>query len=106
MDSHRTVMMVAGPYAKPGYVAHSNSSFPGLLKTVFRVLGLPPLNLFDAAAEDLSECFTATPDFRPYTVLPVDKAIFNPALAREPLDPKPGVRMDDPRELKRQHEGK
>jgi YVTN family beta-propeller protein len=106
VDSHRTVMLVAGPYAKPGYVAHNNSSFPGLLKTVFRALGLPPLNLFDAAATDLSECFTATPDFRPYTVLPEDKAIFNPARAREPLDPKPSAKMDDPRDLKREHDGK
>jgi YVTN family beta-propeller protein len=106
VDSHRTVMMVAGPYAKPGYVAHNNSSFPGMLKTVFKSLGLPPLNLFDAAATDLSECFTSTPDFRPYTVLPADKAIFDPARAREPMDPKPAPRMDDPRELKRQHDAK
>jgi hypothetical protein len=99
-------MLVAGPYVKPGYVAHSNSSFSGMLKTVFRSLGMPPLNLFDAAATDLSECFTSTPDVRPYTVLPVDKAIFDPAQAREPLDPKPAPKMDDPRELRRQHDAK
>jgi YVTN family beta-propeller protein len=104
VDSHRTVMLVAGPYVKPGYVAHTNSSFPGMLKTVFRVFGLPPLNLYDAAAADLSECFTTTPDFRPFTVLPVDKTIFDPANAREPLDPKPQPKMDDPKELKRQHD--
>lgn len=106
VDSHRTVMLVASPYARPGYVAHTNSSFVGMLKTVYRTLGLPPLNLFDAAAADLSECFTSTPDFRPYTVLPVDSAIFDPANAREPMDPKPAPKMDDPRELKRQHDAK
>jgi len=106
IDSHRTVMILAGPYVKTGYTAHSNSSFPGMLKTVFRILGLPPLNLFDAAATDLSDCFTATPDFRPYTTLPEDAAIFDPARVREPMDPKPGANMDDPRDLKRQHDGK
>ena len=33
VDSHRTVLMMAGPYVKKGYVLHENSSFPGLLKT-------------------------------------------------------------------------
>ncbi len=106
VDSHRTVMMMAGPYVKQGYVAHTNTSFPGMLKTVFRTLGMPALNLYDAAAADLSDSFTSTPDFRPYDLLPVDKAIFDPANAREPLDPKPATKMDDPRELKRQHEAR
>ncbi|MCU1261447.1 MAG: hypothetical protein JWO80_4332, partial [Bryobacterales bacterium] len=44
------------------------------------------------------------PDFRPYTVVPVDPAVFVPALAREPLDPKPVPKMDDPNELRRQHQ--
>ncbi len=106
IDSHRTVMMVAGPYVKPGYVAHTNASFPGMLKTVNRILGLPPLNLYDATAADLSDCFTNTPDFHPYKLLPVDPTIFDPAKARDPLDPKPAPKMDDPRELKRQHEAR
>ena len=106
IDSHRTVMMLAGPYVKKGYVAHTNTSFTGMLKTVFRTLGLGPLNLYDAAAADLADCFTTTPDFRPYDLLPVDKAIFDPKNAREPLDPKPAPKMDDPRELRRQHEAK
>ena len=41
-----------------------NTSFPGLLKTIFRLLGIPPLNLFDAAATDLSDVFTTQPDLR------------------------------------------
>jgi len=104
VDSHRTVLLVVGPWAKRGYVAHTNSSFTGMLKTVYRILGLGPLNLFDAASPDLSECFTSQPDFRPYSALLMDTTIFDPAKAREPLDPKPGPKMDDPRELKKEHE--
>ena len=103
VDSHRTVLLVASPYARRDYVSQRNSSFPGLLKTVFRILRIPPLNLYDAAATDLTDCFTSTPDFTPYDLKPVDPAIFDPAKAREPRDPSPSAAMDDPRELRRQH---
>lgn len=103
IDSHRTVLLVASPYAKKNYVSHVHSSFPGLLKTVFRLLELPPLNLFDAAASDLGDCFTSEADFAPFDARPVRKEVFDPETAREPLDPKPGPRMDDPRVLREQH---
>jgi len=103
IDSHRTLLLVVSPYARRNYVSHVNSSFPGLLKTIFRLLGIPPLNLFDATAADLADCFTDQPDFTPYEVLPVDNRIFDPARARDPLDPKPSPRLDDPRVLQEQH---
>ncbi|MDQ2899402.1 MAG: hypothetical protein M3Y07_06325, partial [Acidobacteriota bacterium] len=94
IDSHRTVLLEIGPYFRKNYVSHRNSSFPGLLKTIFGLLRLPPLNLFDACASDLSDSFTREPDFTPYTVEPEDKRLFDPATAREPLDPKPSPKMD------------
>ena len=104
VDSHRTVMLAVSPYARKNYAAHGNSSFPGLLKTIFRLLGIPSLNLFDAPATDLSECFTDLPDFTPYTVLPTDTALFDPAKVKDPLDPAPdSPRMDDPRVIREQH---
>jgi len=103
IDSHRTVLLIASPYAKRNYVSRVNSSFPGLLKTALRLLGLPPLNLFDAAASDLADCFTTEPDFTPYKALPPDPRVFDPEKARDPLDPKPGPRMDDPEFLREQH---
>jgi YVTN family beta-propeller protein len=102
VDSHRTVLLVASPYAKRGYVTHANASFPGLLKTVFRILRIPPLNLYDATARDLSDAFTTAPDFTPFELKSVDPAIFVPANAREPRDPRPSSKMDDPRVLRRQ----
>jgi YVTN family beta-propeller protein len=82
IDAHRTVLVCAGPWFKRNYVSHTNTSFPGLLKTIFRLLGLPPLNLFDATASDLSDCFAARPDPARYQALPVDKRVFDPAAAR------------------------
>lgn len=104
IDAHRTVFIGAGPYFKRNYVSHVNTGFPGMLKTIFRLLGLPPLNLFDAAASDLSDCFTTTPDFGAYTLLPVDSRLFVPGEAKEPADPRPSPRMDDPRVLREQHQ--
>ncbi len=78
VDTHRTVLLCAGPWAKPGYVSHRNVSFPGLLKTVFRLLQLPPLNLFDGAAADLTDCFAESPDTSRYRAAPVDARIFDP----------------------------
>jgi YVTN family beta-propeller protein len=101
IDGHRTVMMIAGPWARRNYVSHRNSSFPGLLKTIFRLLKLPPLNLFDAAAADLADCFTTDPDFTPYKTLPVDPRVFDPAAARQAPPGTPSPRMDDPREVRR-----
>jgi YVTN family beta-propeller protein len=79
IDARRTLLFCAGPWARRNYVSHTNASIPGLLKTIFRLLHLPPLNLFDAAAADLSDCFTATPDPAPYHLLTVDHRLFDPA---------------------------
>ncbi len=104
IDSHRTVLMVASPYAKKNYVSHVNSSFPGLLKTIFRLLKMPALNLYDATGADLADCFTMTPDFTPYQRQPIVSELFDPAKAKEPRDGEAGPRMDDPKFLKEQHE--
>ena len=101
IDAHRTVLLTVGPWFKKNYVSHANTSFPGLLKTIFRLLGMPPLNLYDAAATDLSDCFTLAPDPADYKVLPVDARLFDPATARKSKSGAPGPRMDDPREVRR-----
>ncbi len=106
VDAHRTVLLMASPYLKKGCVDHQNASFPGMLKTAYRILQLGPLNLFDAAASDVAGCFANRPDFAPYTVVPVAKDVFDPTRAREPLDPKPSIRMDDPREVRKEHSGR
>ena len=106
IDSHRTVLIGAGPYFKRNHVSHVHSSFPGLLKTVFRILGVPPLNLYDATASDLADSFTSSPDFTPYHALPADERLFDPATAREPAIPTPSPRMDDPRVIRELEKGR
>jgi hypothetical protein len=71
-----------------------NTSFPGLLKTIFRLLGIPPLNLYDATATDLSDLFAVRSDPAVYKVLPVDQRLFDPAKGRQSTNGKPSPRMD------------
>lgn len=94
IDAHRTVLLCAGPWCKKDYVSHVNTSFPGLLKTIFRLLNMPPLTLFDAAASDLSDCLSSQPDPAPYKAVPVDTRIFDPVAAQESKSGVPGPRMD------------
>ncbi len=82
IDSHRTVLLAAGPYVKRNYVSHTNSSYPGLLRTIFELLHVAPLNLMDATAASLRGIFTDQPDFAPFVALSPDRRIFDPANAK------------------------
>lgn len=78
IDAHRSVLIVAGPYVKKGYVSHVHTSVSSIIKTFDLILGMPYLNQYDAAANDLSDFFTATPDIAPFNFLESDKRVFDP----------------------------
>ena len=52
-----------------------------LLRTIEQILGLRPMNQFDASARPMFECFTDTPDFAPFQALPANVPLdqMNPA---------------------------
>jgi hypothetical protein len=50
----------------------------------------------------LSDVFTDQPDFSGYEALKEDARLFDPATAKDPKDPQPSPRMDDPREIEEQ----
>jgi len=70
VDGHRTVGLVISPYTKRGEVISTNYSQINMFRTMENILGLPPLNQFDLAAEPMFDCFTDTPDFSTYKALP------------------------------------
>lgn len=86
VDAHRSLLMMAGPYVKRGYVSHTHANFGAILKTIYHILDLPPVNQFDAAASLLQDFFTDTPDLRPYDVEKVDPRVFDPSLALKRYD--------------------
>lgn len=103
VDAHRSVLMVISPYAKRGYAMAGHSSISGIMKTIFLLLGAPPLNQFDAAATDLREVFTSRPDFTPYDRLPVDKRLFDPSRVRMISRSGEPEELDSPVEFERSH---
>jgi len=88
VDAHRSIMMVISPYTKKNYVSKKHSSFGSIFKTMFNIIGIPYLNMYDATANDMSDFFTNEPDFTPYTAFPVDKRVFDPQKALDPMDEK------------------
>ncbi|MGA2630950.1 MAG: bifunctional YncE family protein/alkaline phosphatase family protein [Terriglobia bacterium] len=106
VDAHRSLLLMFSPYARRG-VSHVHTSMQSILKTIFLIFGMPPLNQYDAAASDLSDMFTEQPDFTPYTALPSDTRIFDPAKVVEPgLEmhsgpARPSEPLDDPATIRR-----
>ncbi|MBC7527853.1 MAG: bifunctional YncE family protein/alkaline phosphatase family protein [Chthonomonadaceae bacterium] len=87
VDAQRSVLLAISPYIRRGFVSHRLTTIVSLHRTLYQILGLPPLNLFDALANDFSDFFTSTPDFTPYSAVSVDARIFDPKKAIDPNDP-------------------
>ncbi|MDX9971651.1 MAG: alkaline phosphatase family protein [FCB group bacterium] len=89
VDAHRSICMAIGPFAKKGHISHTHTSIASILKTVFLIHGLPPLNQYDGFASDLADMFTEGADnAEPYNALPVNPEIFDPQKALDPFDAK------------------
>ena len=71
VDGHRSIFLAASPWVKKEYVSHTHFSLSSIFKTVDLILGIPPLNQYDAAATDMRDLFTGTPDFTPYKFVAV-----------------------------------
>ena len=86
VDAHRSILMMISPYVNKGYVSHTLTSFGSIMRMMFTILDLPPLNHYDATASLPRDFFTDKPDFAPFNIHPVDQRLFNPDLAFKPFD--------------------
>ena len=86
VDAHRSILMVISPWVKRDYVSHVHFSFGSIFKTFWHIMNLPYLNQYDAGASDLGDFFTNEPDYTPYNAIEVDKRIFDPQKAMDPMD--------------------
>jgi len=77
VDAHRSILMMAGPYVKKGYVSHVHSNFGSILKTIYNILNVPYVNQFDVTASLLQDFFTDKPDYTPYTLEKHDPRMFD-----------------------------
>jgi DNA-binding beta-propeller fold protein YncE len=86
IDAHRSLLMMVSPWVKRNYVSRTHANFGAILKTIYNITNLPPLNQFDATASLLQDFFTDKPDFTPYSFELPDTAVFNPQKALDPYD--------------------
>lgn len=67
---HRTVGLVISPWVRRKAVDSTFYTTINMYRTMEQILGLPPSNQFDLAAEPMFTLFTPQPDFTPYKALP------------------------------------
>jgi hypothetical protein len=108
VDAHRSVLMFIGPHVKKGYVSHTLMDFGSIMRLMFTLLDLPPLNQFDATATMVTDIFSDTPNQTRYQAHAVDKRLFDPDVAFKPFDRRfnwkgiaNSVEMDDPDDMRK-----
>jgi YVTN family beta-propeller protein len=67
---HRTIALIISPWVKRKTVDSRFYTTINLYRTMLQILGLPPQNQFDLAAEPMFQVFTDQADTAPYTALP------------------------------------
>lgn len=82
VDAHRSILLVASPWVKPGSVSHEHTSMGSITRTIDELLGLGALNLEDALAGEMTGIFDTEPHLAPYVVEPSDPRVFVAAKAR------------------------
>ena len=67
---HRTIAMLIGPWVRRKAVDSHFYTTINMYRTIEQILGMPPQNQFDLAAEPMFSAFTEQADVTPYTSLP------------------------------------
>ena len=70
VDGHRTSFLVVSPYTKRHFVDHSFYTTLSMIRSMELILGIKPMNRFDAVAAPIVDCFNSTPDLTPYSAVP------------------------------------
>lgn len=70
VSAYRTVGLVASPYTKFDETNHTNYNQVSMIRTIEQILGIPPMNIQDATAMPMFDCFTNVADTSPYVSVP------------------------------------
>jgi DNA-binding beta-propeller fold protein YncE len=81
LDAHRSILMMAGPYVKKGYVSNTHANFGAILKTIYNILNVRYVNQYDVTASLLQDFFTDEPDYTPYTLERHDERMYDAELS-------------------------
>jgi hypothetical protein len=70
VDLHRTLLLMASPWVRRGYVSHGHYDMGSVYKLIAHIYGIPYNNESIRSAILPIDAFTSTPDYTPFTYLP------------------------------------
>jgi hypothetical protein len=70
VSPYRTTGLVLSPYSVLGKTIRTNYNQTSIVRTIEQILGIPPLNVIDATALPMFDCFSNKKASYKYTVLP------------------------------------
>jgi hypothetical protein len=70
VSAYRTVSLVISPYSRLKSVNHTYYTQPSLVRTIEQILGLTPMNIQDAIANPMVDCFGNVMDKTPFKAVP------------------------------------
>ncbi len=84
IDGHRSILMVASPYAKRGWTSKVHVSFPSIHRTMGLMLGVAPTSRYEELATPLYDAFQEEPDLEPFDYIPLGDDKFRMVKADDP----------------------
>jgi hypothetical protein len=59
ISSYRTICLVISPYSNFSKTIHTNYNQTSMVRTIEQILGIPPMNIIDATALPMFDCFSS-----------------------------------------------
>ena len=110
VEAHRSLLMLIGPHVKRGYVSHALADFGSIMRLIFTLLGLPPLNQFDARRPAAARLLRGRgARRRAVRRAAADRRLFDPDAGAQAVRPRGSTgrqlaaspRLDDPEDMRR-----
>ena len=70
VSAYRTLCQVISPYSQTHTTVSTQYNQPSMVRTIEQILGLPPMNIMDATAMPMFDCFISEPDTSVYQATP------------------------------------
>jgi hypothetical protein len=70
VSGYRTTAYCISPYTKRGVTIGTQYNTTSILRTMEQILGLPPMNQFDASATPMFDCFVDQLNLTPFDAVP------------------------------------
>ncbi|MDX2047782.1 MAG: alkaline phosphatase family protein, partial [Chitinophagaceae bacterium] len=71
ISAYRTIGLVISPYSS-GKLVTTNYNQTSMVRTIEQILGIPPMNVIDATAKPMFDCFAATKKSYRYKAIPAN----------------------------------